>query len=152
MKKFYITLLAVLFILSTFITCSFATENSTAAEGIKNVMNGAGNTIENAGRGLVDGTKNLISNGQNMMENMTNNIGNGMENAGNTIASGFTSDNANDNNNSSYTATRTATTSNSTFLGMDPTMLTWVIMAIIGASIIGLVWYYAKEHEIDYNE
>ena len=73
---------------------------------------------------------------------------NGVQNAGNTISGAFT-----DNNDySSYTATRTATTTNNNFLGMDPNMLTWLIMAIVGAAIIGLVWYYAKEHEIDYNE
>ena len=149
MKKFYITLFATLFIMSLLIaTYSFATENSTIAQDMKNMMNGVENTAQDMGQGIVNGTKNVVNNGKNIMENMTDGMQNGVQNAGNTISGEFT-----DNNDySSYTATRTATTTNNNFLGMGPNMLTWIIMAIVGVAIIGLVWYYAKEHEIDYNE
>ena len=156
MKKIYITLLAIFIIASLFVSYSFAMENTTIGQDMKNVMNDIGNTVQDAGQGIANGTKDVIDNGKNMMENMAGNVGNGIEDAGNTMSGAFTSNNGNgsngNNSNTGYTATRTATTGEGNFLGMDSTMLTWVIMAIVGAAIIGLVWYYAKEHEIDYNE
>lgn len=152
MKKFYIALFSVIFIITTlFVSYSFAEENSTIGQDMENMMNNVGNTVQDAGRGLVDGTKNVINNGKNMMENMTDtNQNNNNTNDNNNQASATYTDNSA--NNSNYTATRTATTANDSFLGMDPNVLTWLIIGIAGAAIVGLVWYYAKEHELDYNE
>lgn len=72
--------------------------------------------------------------------NMVNNAANGVRDAvGNT-------------NNSGYTANRTATTraatttnGGNTFLGMNSTMWTWLILAAVAVVIIALVWYYSNQ-------
>ena len=32
-------------------------------------------------------------------------------------------------------------------LGIDPNILTWTIMGVVGISTVALVWYYGEEHE-----
>ena len=157
MKKVYITLLTVLAILVISFSYCYA-ENSEMVDGIRNMVGGAENSIENAGQGLMNGTKDAINNGKNMIENTADNIGNGIQNIGNemqdddnTDISGMTTDT---NNNNDYTAVRTANdgNSNGTFLGMNPTIWTWVIIGVIGAAIVALVWIYGKQHEENYND
>jgi len=67
-----------------------------------------------------------------------------MENdATNTLG---TNDGMLDTTDGNYTATRTATTNNN-FLGMSDTAWTWLILGIVGAAIVGLVWYYGAQYE-----
>ena len=47
-------------------------------------------------------------------------------------------------NNGNYNATRTATTAN-TFMGMNSTAWTWLIIGIAAIAIIALVWYYSMQ-------
>ena len=159
MKKLYILLLIVLIFSILCFSFSYAEENGMIDD-IKNAMSGAENTIENAGQKVMDGTKNIISDGKDMMQNAAEDMGNNMKNdqeninqdTQNTIENGLTNNN-NNNNNNDYTAIRTANDNyNGSFLGMNPTMWTWIIMAAVGVSIIVLVWIYGKEHEKNYND
>ena len=61
------------------------------------------------------------------MEEGANNIGNAMMN-----------------NNNDYTATRTSATDN-TFMGMNSTAWTWLILGIAAIAIVALVWYYSMQ-------
>ena len=145
-KKLYIAIIILFAILFLSFSYSFATDNSTVVDGIRNVVGGAENTLENAGNGVMNGIKNVTSGAENMMENTTDTVGNTIRNAGNNMASGLTNDNTD------YTATRTAANYDNTFLGMDPTMFTWLIMGIVGLSIIALVWVYARQNDHSYND
>ena len=128
-------------------TC-FATDNSgdmmnSAENGIQNVTNGA----ENAINGAASGVGNVVSGIAGGIGQGINNMGEGIQNM---TRGGLMSD-----NNGDYTATRTAatgvTTNGDTFLGMNATTWGWLIMAIVGAAIVGLVWFYGKQHEDGYN-
>jgi len=150
-KKLYITILTLLAILAFSFSYTFAANNIAVVDGIRNVVGGAENVMEDAGNGIVSGIRNVTSAGQNTMENATGDMGNGMQNAGNTTVGGMTTDN------DDYTATRTTTrmatdTTDGTFLGMDSTMWTWLIMAIVGIAIVALVWMYAKQNNHSYND
>lgn len=145
-KAFLATIIATLFII--FSTSCFATNDmaNTAGNGVRNVVNGAGNVVEGATRGA-----------GNVIQGIAGGIGQGMSNIGNGIQNMTQGDMANDNdrnNNDGYTATRTSamtnSASNGTFLGMNGTTWSWVIMGILGVSIIALVWFYGKQHEDGY--
>ena len=145
-KKLYITILTLLAILTFSISYTFASNNMTAVDGIRNVVGGAENVVENAGKGIVDGVRNVTSAGQNTMGNVTGGVR--TQNTGNKIVDGTTD---------GYTATRTTTraatgTNTGTFLGMNSTVWTWLIMAIVGIAIVALVWMYAKENHHSYND
>lgn len=148
-KKIYISLLILLVVSVLSFSFTYATDNMTVVDGIRNVVGGAENTLENAGNGVVSGIRNVTSAGQNMMENTADNIGNGVQNVGAGISGALDMDNM---DNTDYTATRTATEGNGNFLGMDPTMWTWLVMAVVGVAIIALVWTYAKQNDRSYNE
>lgn len=149
-KRFYIIALLIVSIFVLSVSYTFAANEPQAVQGIRNVVGGAENMVEDAGRGIVDGVRNVTSGGENMMENAAGNIGNGVQNAGNRVTGAMTSDN--------YNATRTTTRSadinaaEGTFLGMNGTVWTWLIMAVVGVAIIALVWMYAKQNNRSYND
>ena len=130
MKKSYIVsiVLAIVLLLFTF-SCCFAMENSTMSQDMKNMASGVENTMQDVGNTVSQGAQS---------------IGNGIQSAGNKVMSSMSNDNTN------YSVTRTATTAESSFLGMNPSMFTWVIMAIVGLAIIVLVWMYARQHDESY--
>lgn len=132
---------AIIFFSSTCFASNNMIENAT--NGIRNVMGSAENVIDNAASGIGQGVGTI-----------GNNISEGMNSAGRTIQNVTNGGLMNDTNNN-YTATRTATsvtnTNGSTFLGMNATAWGWLIMAIVGAMIVGFVWYYGKQHEDGYN-
>lgn len=140
----------------------FATSYVFAANNeMGNSMNKATNTV-----------RNVVGGAENVVEDTATSIGNGVRNLGNTFTDGaarVTNDgtvnnndmnndnmnnNNNDNNNTGYTATRTATgtTGTGTFLGMSPNLWTWFVLAIAAIAIVGLVWYYAMQNKIEYND
>ena len=141
------------FALILFTSSSFATNDmmnnmgngvqnvlSNAGNGIRNVINGTGNVVENMASGIGEGINNMTNDNENNTANETTN----------DTFGGLMTD---DNNNNSYNATRTATTgntTNATFLGMNATAWGWLIMGIVGAAIVGLVWFYGKQHEDGY--
>lgn len=132
-RKIYIAILTVFAILA--VSCSYCFANNTtssAVDGIRNVVGGAENVVEDVGKGVSEGIKNVTDAGKNTMENMT---------------SGKNVQNARTTNNTNYTATRTtARTTSAGNTGINSTMWTWIIMAIVGIVIIALVWMYAKQN------
>lgn len=132
-RKIYIAILTVFTILA--VSCSYCFANNTtssAVDGIRNVVGGAENVVEDVGKGVSEGIKNVTDAGKNTMENMT---------------SGKNVQNARTTNNTNYTATRTtARTTSAGNTGINSTMWTWIIMAIVGIVIIALVWMYAKQN------
>lgn len=105
----------------------------------------------NMGQEAVDGVRNVVGGAANGVKNGVSDVANGAQN----IANGaMTSDNT---GNVGYNAARTATTrsaatTNDTFLGMNATAWGWLIMGILGVLTVGLVWFYGKEHEENYNK
>lgn len=132
-RKIYIAILTVFAILA--VSCSYCFANNTtssAVDGIRNVVGGAENVVEDVGKGVSEGIKNVTDAGKNTMENMT---------------SGKNEQNTRTTNNTNYTATRTTARTNSAGnTGINSTMWTWIIMAIVGIVIIALVWMYAKQN------
>lgn len=136
----FFTLLALLFIN----TISFATNNlktdiqnatNTVVDGSQRLGNDVKNGIEKASGAIEDGARNL-----------GNTVSNGMQNVGNGITNGM--DNMTNNTNSDYTATRTATNISNADI-TNSTLWTWGTIAVAGAVIVGLVWYYAAEHNTE---
>lgn len=109
-----------------------------------------------------DGVGQGISNAGNEIQNSWDKLGNSVQNAGNRIATGVSNmgkDETNNNNTGfmgmtddnnrdgrSYTATRTATNT-PTVLGMNGTMWTWFVFAILAVVVIALVWYYGMQQK-----
>lgn len=150
-KNFYRIALLIISILALCISYTFAANEPQAVQDIRNVVGGAENVVEDAGRGIVDGVRNITSGGENMMENVAGDVGNGVQNAGNDIAGALTTDN------NDYDATRTTTRSavdanEGTFLGMNGTVWTWLIIAVVAVAIIALIWMYVKQNNNSYND
>lgn len=150
-KKIYISILTLVTATLLLCSCTFANNDMKAVDGIRNIVGGAENVVEDAGKGIVDGVRNITSHSENAMDNVTHDADNTMQNAGNTVAGSLTTDN------NDYNATRTTTRSavdagEGTFLGMNGTMWTWLIMAIVGIAIVALVWMYAKQNNNSYND
>ena len=82
------------------------------------------------------------------MENAANNTTNTMANNGNNNNTHKDTNNntmhTTTNNNGNYTATRTAT-NQATFMGMNATAWTWLILGIAAIAIVALVWYYSMQ-------
>ena len=93
-----------------------------------------------------------MSNVGNEVQSSWDKLGNSVQNAGNHIANGMsnmgmTATNDNQRNND-YTAIRTATNT-PTILGMNGTMWTWFVFAILSVVVIALVWYYGMQQKDD---
>ena len=116
--------------------CSYSLATNTmqsAGNAVKNAGNAIGSAAKSTGNTLVNGTKNLLNDATNMgntaindVENMTNN----------TVAIYST-------NNDNYTAQRTAADQ----LNMSNDIMTWLIVGVVGAIIVGLIWYYSAQYE-----
>lgn len=116
-----------------------------AANGAKNLVGGAENTIEGAVKGVSNASKDATANFENGANNMTNemmNNNNSDNNNHNYDGTNVTSTTGNNANN--YTATRTGATDN-TFMGMNSTVWTWLILGIVAIAIVALVWYYSTQ-------
>ncbi len=98
------------------------------------------NTVEHAAQNITSDAGNMLNNSANATKNTINNISAGTQRTGNNIVSGTTTNN---NRTGNYNATRTNT--NATWLGMDSTAWTWLIMGIVAVAIIALVWSYARQ-------
>ena len=129
-------------IIALFNITLFATNDfEDAGNSMMNMVDNAGQTIEDTAQGI--GTS--IKDGSEYIGNTITNMGGAVMDMTNP------DDNSSTTNHdySDYTAKRTATTvsSNNSFLGIDPNILTWTIMGVVGISTVALVWYYGKEHE-----
>ena len=130
-RKLLVSIAILVDALFSFMVC-FANDNKNpvqdAANGVRNVVGNAENTVENAAKDISNTSKNATGN----LEKGANNVG--------TTATNKTNDGVRNNN---YTATRTAT--GTTFMGMNGTSWTWLIIGIAAIAIIALVWYYSMQ-------
>lgn len=124
-------LIASSFIIMAIFSFSFCYANNglqDAADGVRNVVGGAENAVEDAAKNISNASKDATGKMEQDANNMTNNNRNNNMNT----------------NNTNYTATRTSATNN-TFMGMNATAWTWLIMGIAGIAIVALVWYYSMQ-------
>ena len=115
--------------------------------------NNALNTIGNVAEDVTSAAGNVLTTGVDAVGNTVDNVANGTMRAGNNVATGITNmgnNNRSGNGNTGYTATRTNT--NATWLGMDATMWTWLIMAILGVAIVAMILFYANQDNTDQSE
>lgn len=136
----FFTLLALLFVNTfSYATNSLKTDFQEMTNSIINNTENLGNNVKNG----IENTGNTIEDGARDFGNM---LSNEMQDMGNTINSDM--DNMTGTTNSSYTATRTESTMSDTDI-TNSSMWTWIAIAVAGAVIVGLVWYYATEHNVD---
>ena len=101
----------------------------------------AGNMVGTAAGSIANGIGDLANGTKNMAGNMT-------RDDNNTNTNNDTIDNLGMQEESNYSATRTATsTNNNNLLGLSSNAWLWIIMGIVGAIIVGLVWYYGAQYE-----
>lgn len=167
-KKLLISFALLISILFSFSVC-FANDNNMGQDtidGVRSVVGGAENAIEGAVNGVGNATRDMTRD----LGNDGNNTGNTMMNNGdnnntakdtNNNTGNNNNTNTNNNNNTAttnnnsltarmtdnYTATRTATDTagNATFMGMNATTWTWLIIGIAAIAIVALVWYYSMQ-------
>ncbi len=133
MKRKSFILLIILLVIS-FSTICFADD---MGNDVKNTLNGATNTVVDGAQNLAEDVRSGIGAAENTIENGARNIGNAIMNGTNDVM------NAGDDD---YTATRTAAEDVSVIDNATATTWTWIAVAIATAVIVGLVWYYAAEH------
>ena len=143
-KKLLISTAILVITIFTFCTC-FAADNGMqdAVNGIRNAVGDAENAVEDGVRDIANTSRDVTGD----MEQGANSVGNRMmENGDNNNTAKDTNNNAGTAGmtNGNYTATRTATTG-ATFMGMNSTAWTWLIIGIAGIAIVALVWYYSMQ-------
>ena len=134
-KKFFSFIIALsLIVSSSFVFAESELKDSAdkAGNNMQNVVNGAGTVLKDAGEGIKDGARNI---GEDIKD--------GARNVGEAVNDGA-HDMTRTDNNDGYTATRTSTTDN-TFMGMNATAWTWLILGIAAIAIVALVWYYSMQ-------
>ena len=99
-----------------------------AANGVRNVVGGAENAVEDGAKDIANTSRNATGDMENTMNSDSNR--------------NMNNDNGNAN---SYTATRTDANGSATFMGMNSTAWTWLIIGIAGIAIVALVWYYGTQ-------
>lgn len=158
-----------LFVVCILMTSSvFATNITNAAgntlegikDGVQNMVTDTGNTMEHT----KDGIGNAMENAGNGLENMARDAGNAMENAkdgitnmlhdgedgvkraeddventADGIARGMTGTDGD-----GYTATRTSAADARTTAATNNATI-WIVLAVAGAIIVALIWYYATQ-------
>ena len=144
-KKIFITLL--MFSILSLAFCSYTFAENGAMNNARSAVMSTGNAIGDA----VVGAKNVVVDGAKGLANGATSIGNSLTNANGDMENDATNtlntdDGILDTNDSNYTAERTATNNNN-LLGMSDNTWTWLILGIVGISIIGLVWYYGAQYE-----
>ena len=142
MKKIIISTI----LLFTISFCSIHVFAATVNKDVKNNTENAKNSVlknKKKNKNVIMNTGNSIGNGvtnaKNAVVGSTQKAGNTVMNAGNSMMSAM---NNMDNN---YNAQRTA--ADVTVLGMSTNTWTWLILAIVGIAIVGLVWYYGAQYE-----
>lgn len=159
-KKLLIGIALILSLILSFSVCFANDELQKAANSVRDAVGGAENAVEDAAKGVSNASKDAT----NSIENGGNNVGNaikdGANNAGNEIkdsadktgnaikngadkAGTAIEDTFNGSRNNNYTATRTS--AENTFMGMNSTAWTWLILGIAAIAIIALVWYYSMQ-------
>ncbi len=150
-KKLYAIFAIIVAIIFSFSVC-FAAEDvlKDATNTVRNAVNNTENAVEgamhNAGEAIHDSTEKT--------ENTMENAGNKIEETGNTLEKDAknTTSRVTNTNNDGYDATRTATNGNATFMGMNSTAWTWLILGIAAIAIIAVVWYYSTRMNSENNQ
>ena len=159
-KKLLISAAVLVIAIFTFSIC-FANDNN----GMQDAVNGVRNIVGDAENAVEDGVRDIANTSREATGDMEQ-AGNTAGNNNSENANGNAMMNNNDNNNNSkndnnstkkdtnnetgstgimdsnYTATRTSATDN-TFMGMNSTAWTWLIIGIAAIAIVALVWYYS---------
>ena len=135
MKSRTIFFLIVFCVITLFSTLCFAEEDmiNNLSQDFQNTMESEGNMIEDTASGMASGVKNGAMG-----------VANAIGNTGATVMNSM--------NNDGYTAERTATTgytNEGTFLGLNSTAWTWLVIGIVGIAVIGLVIYYNTQKDYD---
>lgn len=139
-KKSLIILFTMLAVLFIFCNKSFANET------LKNDIQDVGNDIMNGANNLASDVRNGVGAIENTAENGLNAIGSGITDTMNNMGNMLTTDTMN--NDDGYAATRTSITdTNNNYT--TSTMWTWIALGIAAAVIVGLVWYYGTENDIE---
>lgn len=139
-KKIFTVILALMISLFAFNICLANEEHpiQDATNSVRNAVGGAENAIENG----VEGIGNMTKDATNSMETTMNNAGKDVKNSVSPST----------NNGNSYSATRTSTGgAEATFMGMNSTVWTWLIIGIAAIAIVALVWYYSSQITNDSN-
>ncbi len=142
MKKILISSILLFTISLLSIQIFAATVNNDVKSNTENVKNSVLNTVngtKNAAKNVGNSVGNGLTNAKNTVVDSTEKTGNSVMNAGNSLMGTM------DNMDNNYTAQRTA--ADVTVLGMSTNTWTWLILAIVGIAIIGLVWYYGAQYE-----
>lgn len=133
-KKLFISIAIILSVIFSFGICLANDGLQNAANGVRNVVGNAENAVEGAAKDISNASKNATG----AMENGANNIGNSVKDGTNKVGNTVT-------NNGTYNATRTSTNAGNTFMGMNATTWTWLIIGIAAIAIVALVWYYSMQ-------
>lgn len=135
-KKFLISTALLVAVLAISTSYAFATNSmlDTLGNGVQNVASDVGTMVT---RG-VDATRNTVEGAGNM-------ISNGVSDTRDTMSGTDTSATRTGTTTTNYTATR-ANTGDVTVAGMNATAWAWLIVGILGVAIVGLVWFYGKQH------
>lgn len=132
-KKLFVGIAIILSVIFSFSMCF-------ANDGAKDAVNGVRNVVGDAEKAVEDAAKDV----SNASKDATGALENRANHASNDVKSGINNTEHNMKNNGNYNATRTATTAN-TFMGMNSTAWTWLIIGIAAIAIIALVWYYSMQ-------
>lgn len=132
MKKKSLLILSILFAILCMCTISFGTNE--LKNGIHNVTDSVVDGVENLGQDVRNGVGAV----ENTIEDGVRNMGDAMDADNNTTATITGNDN--------YTATRTTATDATNTNTMNSSLWTWIILAVAGIVIVGLVWYYATQN------
>lgn len=158
MKKISLIAITTIFAVLLFGVSSFATDNNMATDamqGVRNVVNGTGNVVGGAVGGMTNGIRNGMSAIGNTFDMTGDEMDDDMATTDTNNGGAMTTDTNNGGYDATRTTTRTATTraatDNGNFLGMSDTVWVWFIMTAVAIATVGLVWYYAKERENNYN-
>ena len=144
-KKLFFTLgLAIALVFSLSFSLCFATDAT-------NTLKDAGNDMVNGVRDAVGGAENAIEDGARDLSNTSKNITGGTENMAHDATNGMGNIAGTAKNGVSYTATRTSAETGSTFMGMNATAWTWLIIGIAAIAIVALVWYYGNQLHNNYD-
>lgn len=141
-KKLFFTILTILTIAFSF-TYVFAADGfKDATNAVRNVVGGAENAVENTAKDVSNASKKATGDVENAGKDVAEDVGSGTKNVSKDVENTVTMTNPDDN--AGYTATRTSGDA-PTFMGMNSTAWTWLILGIAAVVIIGLVWYYSMQ-------
>lgn len=145
MQKKLLTIFAIIVAIVFSFSVCFAAEDvlKDATNTVRDAVNNTEGAVEGAMHNAGDAVQDSAEKAKNTMEN----AGNKIEGTGNTLEKDMknTTSKVTNTNNDGYSATRTSTTGNATFMGMNATAWTWLILGIAAIAIIAAVWYYSMQ-------